>query len=105
MSLLLDIARAVFPLVLVGGIAVFVIFRLKHKYNKGTLGKKKSKGAQMVLNSLLPFGMLIGSTVAVILSIFTPYSFVSTMTYGAGIGMLVGYFAYELYSRKEDSNS
>jgi len=105
MGLLLDIARAVLPLVIVGVIAVFVIFRLKHKYAKGTLGKKKSKEAQMLLDSLIPFGMLIGSIVAVLLSIFTPYSLLSTITYGPGIGMLFGYFAYELYSEKEESNS
>ena len=105
MDLLLDIARAVLPLVIVGGIAVFVIFRLKSKFNKGTLGKKKSKDAQNLLDSLIPLGMLIGSAVAVLLSIFTPYSLLSTMAYGPGIGMLFGYFAYELYSKKEESTS
>lgn len=43
MGLALDIARAILPLVIVGGIAVFVILRMKHKYEKGTLGKKKRK--------------------------------------------------------------
>ena len=103
MGLLLDIARAVLPLVIVGGIAVFVILRMKHKYNKGTLGKKKSKDAQNLLDSLKPLGMLLGFAVAVLLSTFTPFPLLSTMTYGSGIGMLFGYFAYEFYSNKEES--
>ncbi len=105
MGLLLDIARAVLPLVIVGGIAVFVILRMKHKYNKGTLGKKKSKDAQILLDSLIPLGMLLGFAVAMLVSTFTSFTLLSRMTYGSGIGMLFGYFAYEFYSNKEESNS
>ena len=105
MGLSLEIARAVLPLVIVGGIAVFVILRMKHKYEKGTLGKKKSKSAQNLLDSLIPFGMMIGSAVAVLLSIFSPISLLSTIAWGPGIGMLFGYFAYEFYSKKEESHS
>lgn len=34
---------AIAPVVIIGGIVVFVLTRLKLKYNQGTLGKKKSK--------------------------------------------------------------
>ncbi len=34
---------AIWPIILVGGIVVFVIKRLEHKYKHGKLGKKKSK--------------------------------------------------------------
>ena len=34
---------AIAPVVIVGGIVVFVIKRLEHKYKNGKLGKKKSQ--------------------------------------------------------------
>ena len=34
---------AIAPVLIVGGIVLYVVGRLKHKYNNGTLGKKKSK--------------------------------------------------------------
>lgn len=105
MGLSLGIARAVLPVVIVGGIAVFVILRMKHKYNKGTLGKKKSKDAQNLLDSLIPYGMLSGFAIAGLLSTFSSISLLSTMTWGPGIGMLFGYFAYEFYSKREESHS
>ena len=105
MDLFLEITRIVLPVVIVGGIGVFVILRMKHKYKKGTLGKKKTRSAQNILDSLVPFGMMIGLAVAIILSIFTPFSLLSAITWGPGIGMLFGYFAYEIYGKKEDSYS
>ncbi|UJL46492.1 hypothetical protein KFZ58_00450 [Virgibacillus sp. NKC19-16] len=92
---------AIAPLVIVGGITVFVIGRLKHKYNQGNLGKKKSKGAQDLLDSLIPIGMIFGGAIGVILGMFSPISLLSTVSLGAGIGYLFGYFAYEIYSMKE----
>ena len=105
MGLALDIVRSLLPVVLVGGIAVFVVIRMKHKYKKGTLGKKKSKGAQNLLDSLIPLGMMIGCAVAILLSIFFPITLLSTIGLGAGIGLLFGYFAYEIYSNKEENYS
>lgn len=102
MGLAFEIARILLPVVIVGGIAVFVVIRMKYKYKKGTLGKKKSKGAQNLLDSLIPLGMMIGCAVAVLLSIFVPFSLLSTIGLGAGIGLLFGYFAYEIYSKKEE---
>lgn len=34
---------AIWPVILVGGIVVFVIKRLEHKYKNGKLGKKNQK--------------------------------------------------------------
>lgn len=51
---------AIAPVLIVGGIVLYVIGRLKHKYNNGTLGKKKSKNAQILLDSFIPMGMLVG---------------------------------------------
>lgn len=105
MGLSLEIARIVLPVVIVGGIGLFVILRMKHKSKKGTLGKKKSEGAQVLLDSLIPFGMMIGLAVAILLSIISPIPLLSTIAWGPGIGMLFGYFAYEIYSKKEESHS
>lgn len=103
MSLTLDIARILLPVVIVGGMAVFVVMRMKYKYKKGTLGKKKTKSAQNLLDSLIPFGMIIGCAVALPLSMFFPISLLSTISWGAGIGLLFGYFAYEIYSKRRES--
>jgi len=103
MGLALDIARILSPVVIVGGIALFVVIRMKHKYKKGTLGKKKSKGAQQLLDALIPLGMMVGCVVAVLLSIFFPISLSSSIGLGPGIGLLFGYFAYEIYSKMEES--
>ncbi|GAA0603358.1 hypothetical protein GCM10009001_20400 [Virgibacillus siamensis] len=105
MGLALEVARVFLPVVIVGGIAVFVVLKMKRKYKKGTFGKKKSKGAQNLLDSLIPFGMMIGCAVAVLLSIFAPISLLSTIAWGPGVGLLFGYFAYEIYSKKEESPS
>jgi hypothetical protein len=96
---------AIAPVVIVGGIVVFVIERLKHKYNQGNLGKKKSKGAQDLLDSLIPMGMLFGCAIGVIWGMFFQISLLSTVSLGAGIGYLFGYFAYEIYSKKGNNHS
>lgn len=105
MGLVLEIVRVLLPIVIVGGVAVFVVIRMNHKYKKGALGKKKSKSAQNLLDSLIPLGMVIGCAGAVLLSIFLPISLLTTFGLGAGIGLLFGYFAYEIYSKKEESSS
>ncbi|MBP3951717.1 hypothetical protein [Bacillus suaedae] len=97
----MEIIRIILPLVIVGGIVTFVILRLKHKYEKGTLGKKKTKSAQHVLDSLIPFGMLFGCSIGVILSMFFRISSSSAISVGAGGGFLLGYIAYELYSKMD----
>lgn len=98
-----EIARVLLPLVIVAGIAVFVVFRMKHKHKKGTLGKKKSKSAQSLLDGLIPLGMVTGCVVAILLSMFTPISLLSAIGWGPGIGLLFGYVAYEMYSKNEES--
>ena len=101
----MEIVRIVLPLVIVGGIAVFVIKRLEHKHKQGKLGKKKSQRAQVLLDSLIPLGMIFGCAIGVICGIFFPLSLLATVNFGAGIGFLFGYFAYEIYSKKEESYS
>ena len=103
MELIMEIVRIVLPLAIVGGIAVFVVKRMEYKHKQGTLGKRKSKDAQILLDSLIPLGMLFGGAVGVIVSMFFSISLLSTLSFGSGIGLLLGYFAYEVYGKKEES--
>ncbi|MDH4423543.1 hypothetical protein CN931_19815 [Bacillus sp. AFS054943] len=96
---------AIAPVLIAGGIVVYVIGRLKHKYNNGTLGKKKSKNAQVLLDSLIPMGMLLGCLIGIMLDIFFPNYSLFTIGLGAGIGYLFGFFAYEFYSKTGNSYS
>ncbi|EJS64484.1 hypothetical protein MNO09_25650 [Bacillus sp. N5-665] len=96
---------AIAPVVIVGGIVVYVIERLKHKYNNGNLGKKKSKKAQVLLDSFIPMGMLLGCLIGIIVDIFFPNYSLFTIGLGSGIGYLFGYFAYEIYSKTGDNFS
>ncbi|AAP08000.1 MULTISPECIES: hypothetical protein [Bacillus] len=90
---------AIAPVLIVGGIVVYVIGSLKHKYNNGNLGKKKSKNAQVLLDSLIPIGMLLGCLIGIIVGIFSPDSLLLSVSLGSGIGYLFGFFAYEIYSK------
>ncbi|WP_242248194.1 hypothetical protein [Bacillus cereus group sp. BfR-BA-01523] len=96
---------AIAPVVIVGGIVLYVIGRLKHKYNNGNLGKKKSKNAQVLLDSLIPMGMLLGCLIGIIVDIFFPDHSLFTVGLGAGIGYLFGFFAYEIYSKTGNNYS
>ncbi|ALV22821.1 MAG: hypothetical protein RR548_08275 [Carnobacterium sp.] len=102
MSSVIEIALILLPMIIVGVIGIFVVTKLKQKHDHGTLGKKKTKGAQDLLNSLIPLGMLLGCIIGMISSSFFPISLLSTLSLGAGIGLLGGYFAYEIYSKKEE---
>ncbi len=104
MNYILDMARILLPIIIVGGIAVFVILRMKYKYENGTLGKKKTKSSQNLLDSLIPLGMMIGLVLAIVLNMFTTVSLLSAITWGPGLGLLAGYLAYEQYI-KSDSYS
>ncbi|GAB6564079.1 hypothetical protein ACIG6B_16075 [Bacillus mobilis] len=96
---------AIAPVVIVGGIVVFVMKRMERKYNEGTLGKKKSKEAQNLLDSLIPIGMLVGCIIGLIFGMFFPDFSLLSVSLGSGIGYLFGYFAYETYSKTGDNFS
>ncbi|MBU8878240.1 hypothetical protein BGM26_04450 [Bacillus sp. FJAT-29790] len=69
------------------------------------LGKKKSKRAQDLLDSLIPMGMLFGCAIGAVFGMFFPIPLVFTVSLGAGIGYLIGFFAYEIYSKKGNNHS
>ena len=48
-----------------------MIGSLKHKYNNGNLGKK-NQNAQILLDSLIPMGMLVGCIIGLIFGMFFP---------------------------------
>lgn len=100
MELAIEIIRIVLPIAILGGIVIFVINKLKHKQRNGTLGKKKTNSAQILLDSLIPMGMLSGSLIGVIVGICSPISLLTTISLGAGIGYLLGYVAYEIYGKE-----
>lgn len=104
MEAAIEIFRIVLPIILVGAISLFVILRLKGKQKKGTLGKKETKAAQSLLDSMIPLGMVFGTALGLILSMFFPFTLGTGITFGAGLGLLGGYFAYEFYSRHEEPN-
>ncbi|MBD8016114.1 hypothetical protein H9630_14890 [Planococcus sp. Sa1BUA13] len=101
MESLMEIILIVLPIVFVGAIAIFVITRLKIKQKRGTLGKKEPAEAQTMLDSLIPLGMIFGSALGVVVGIIFSISLGNAIVLGSGIGMLVGYFAYEFYSKEE----
>ena len=75
MTLCFEIIRTLLPLLIVSGIALFVIIKMKRKYKQRALGKKKTKNAQILLDSLIPFGMIIGCLIGIIVNAF--FSFLS----------------------------
>nr|WP_306983459.1 hypothetical protein [Alkalicoccobacillus murimartini] len=101
----MEILYILLPLIIVSAIVLFVIKRLQYKYKRGTLGKKKSKSSQILLDSLIPLGMLMGTIISMFLSMFSQINFLSAISLGPGIGFLFGYFAYEIFSKKEEASS
>ncbi len=49
--------------------------------------------------------MLVGCAIGLILSMFFSISLLSTISFGSGIGLLLGYFAYEIYGNIEENFS
>ncbi|PFM22733.1 hypothetical protein COJ41_13605 [Bacillus thuringiensis] len=90
---------AIAPVLIVGGIVVFVIKRMERKYKEGKLGKKKPQKAQLLLDSLIPIGMLFGCIIGLIFGMFSPDFSLLSISLGSGIGYLFGFFAYEIYSK------
>lgn len=99
MDLVMEILQAVLPVIIAGGIGIFVIKRLQYKYREGCHDKEKSNGTQNLLASLIPLGMLFGCGIGIVFSIFLSTSLLSAVSIGTGIGLLFGYFAHEFFSK------
>ena len=96
MGLLLAIA----PVVIIVGMVVYVIKRLQHQYNQGSLAKRKSKDAQDLVDGLMPIGMVCGCALGILLGMLSPIPMAYTVGLGTGAGYLLGFFAYESFSKK-----
>src|SRR5690625_113697 len=105
MSTIMEIVHILIPLLIVCGIAIFVVYRMKYKYEQSKLGKKKSPRAQHVLDSLIPLGMILGCIIGIIFSMFLPATLLLGVSLGAGIGLLFGYVSYEIYSKQGNDYS
>ena len=97
----MEVLKAILPLLIVGAIAVYVIKRLKQKADEGKLGKKKTTGEQVLLDSLIPLGLIFGCAIGVLVGIFFPFSLLTSISIGSGLGYLLGYFAYDSWSKKD----
>jgi len=91
----MDLIMIISPVLIVGGIVLYVITSLKRLANEGKLVKKKSADAQIWVDSLIPLGMILGSVIGVILGLLFPFSLSLTISLGAGIGYLLGVFVYK----------
>ena len=96
----MELFLAIGLVVIIGGIVVYVIKRLQHQYNQGSLPKRKSKGAQDLVDSLMPIGMLCGCAVGILLGMISPIPMAYTVGLGTAGGYLLGFFAYESCSKK-----
>ncbi len=102
MQTVLDIIRIALPIIIAGLIVVFVLKKLDNKTKRGTLPKKKTKNAQVLLDSMIPLGMLIGSLLGLAVSLIASVPLGLAFSMGAAVGLLGGYFAYESYGNKEE---
>ncbi|PID15664.1 hypothetical protein CSV63_07765 [Sporosarcina sp. P34] len=102
MQAIIETLCIVFPIIVAALIVVFVIKRLDRKTKQGSLPRKKSKGAQTLLDSLIPLGMLIGCILGLLISMISPISLGFAFSLGASFGLLGGYFAYERYGKRDE---
>ena len=91
---------AITPILIAAAIGLYVIISLKHLANEGKIGKGKSKGTQVLIDSLIPLGMIFGCAIGIIVGMFSPLSLLLTTTLGASFGYLLGFLAYKSYSKK-----
>lgn len=105
METVIDIIFIVMPIVILGAIVIFVIQKLKGKQQRGELGKRESVSAQTLLDSMIPLGMIFGSALGIVFSMLFPFSFGNGITFGAGLGFLGGYFAYDYYSKQGETHN
>ena len=96
----MELFLAIGLVIIMGGIVVYVIKRLQQQCNQDSLAMRKSKGAQDLVNSLMPIGMLCGCAFGILLGMLSPIPMAYTVGLGTGIGYLLGFFAYESCSKK-----
>ena len=101
----MELAMAIVPILIAGIISLYVINRLKNLSKEGKLGKKKLKGAQGILDSLIPLGMMFGCVIGVVFGLFFQLFLPFTISLGTSIGYLLGFFAFKSYSKEASEYS
>ena len=96
---------AIVPILITGVVVLYVIENLKHMSNQGKLGKKKTEGAQVLLDSLIPLGMIFGCVIGVVFGMFSQLPLLLTINSGALVGDLRGFFTYKSYSKEGNDYS
>ena len=99
----MEFAIVITPILIAGVIGLYVINSLKHLANEGKVGKKKSKGAQIWIDSLIPLGMIFGCAIGVIFGLFSQFSLLLTINLGTVAGYLFGFFAYKRCSARQET--
>lgn len=92
----MEFAIAIMPILIAGVIGVYVINSLKRLANEGKIGKKKLKGAQILLDNLILLGMMFGCAIGFIFGVFFHLFLPFTISLGISIGYLLGFFAYKV---------
>ena len=95
----MELVIIILPVLITGVICLYVINSLKRMSDEGKLGKKKLEGAQVLLDSLIPLGMIFGCAIGVVFSLFSQLSLLLTINLGAVVGYLLGFFAYKSCSK------
>lgn len=95
MDVFKHISTILFPLILIGSLAVFIIVQLYMNY------KKRQK---ILRGFFVPYGMLAGAIIGVLISLFIKDLLVYIVTLSSGIGMLIGYFVEEKVNQIEKNN-
>ncbi|GAK05567.1 hypothetical protein JCM19037_4076 [Geomicrobium sp. JCM 19037] len=98
METLLGIIMTVLPLLIVAVLVVFVIKRLAKKAKEEGFTHTDNQRAVF-----MPFGMLIGMSVGILLGMFLPASMGTVLTLGSGFGFFFGYLLFEWKPQKETS--
>lgn len=66
--------------------------------------KKKSRDNKVLIDSLIPLGMIFGCAIGVIVNSFFEIGFLAfSISIGAGIGCLFGAIAYGIYNKNGNS--
>ena len=101
----MELVIIILPILITGVICLYVINSLKRMSNEGKVGKKKSEGAQIWIDSLIPLGMIFGCAIGVVFGLFSQFSLLLTINLGTVVGYLLGFFAYKSCSKEGNNYS
>ncbi len=86
MGTVFEILWFVFPVMLAGGMVLFVIKRLEKKHKKGAFETNKKRRDSNILDYAIPMGLMFGCVLGVIIGLFSPISTLLTVSLGTTLG-------------------